>query len=252
MNQKKQNLKILYFYPELLNLYGDRGNIEILKKRAELRNIDVEIKEISLGQKLTLNDFKEANFIFMGGGSDLNQKTLYDDLVKNKRSFLVDYLASNKHGLFICGAYQLLGNYYQAEDGSKIDGLGICNFFTKNEGKKNRSVGKIHLRLNKNLNFSLKGEDANIFGFENHGGQTYFEENLTSFGEVVYGFGNDRVSKKEGLVFNNIIATYLHGPVLSLNPALADYLISSSTGIADLKELDDSFVYKARKDLLKN
>jgi CobQ-like glutamine amidotransferase family enzyme len=146
-----KKIKLLYFYPELLNLYGDRGNVEIFISRSLSREIEVEVKEVRLGEKLNLKDFKEADFIFMGGGSDLNQKALYEDLIKNKKGFLVDFIASNKAGLFICGAYQLLGNYYETENGQKIDGLGICNFYTKNEGKDLRSVGKIKLELASNL-----------------------------------------------------------------------------------------------------
>jgi len=165
-------LKILYFYPELLNLYGDRGNIEVLYQRCVRRDIQVEVKEVRLGKVLEKKDFEEANFIFMGGGSDLNQKALYEDLLLNKKGFLSDYIESGKVGLFICGAYQLLGNYYQTFDGNKIQGLGVINFHTVNEGSKNRSVGNIKTFLNKEINDNLfkKKENRLLFGFENHGG----------------------------------------------------------------------------------
>jgi CobQ-like glutamine amidotransferase family enzyme len=246
----KNKIKVLYFYPELLNLYGDRGNIEVFLKRCEGRGLEVDLKKVNLGEKLLLKDFKEADFIFMGGGSDLNQKTLYEDLLKNKKGFLIDYIASEKSGLFICGAYQLLGNYYQTEDGKKIDGLGICNFYTKNEGKENRSVGKIKIELSHSFkNFFPSSEDNYLYGFENHGGQTYFEEELSTLGKVIYGFGNNRKEKKEGLVFNGVIGTYLHGPVFSLNPLFCDYFIKKSFDTLELpklKNIDDSISSKAR------
>jgi len=246
----KSKISILYFYPELLNLYGDRGNIEIFLKRCEARNLKVEISKINLGEKLNLKDFKEADFVFMGGGSDLNQKTLYEDLLINKKGFLIDYIASNKAGLFICGAYQLLGNYYQTEDGTKIDGLGICNFYTKNEGKENRSVGKIKIELPENFDELFKTNDNKfLYGFENHGGQTYFEEDLKCLGKVKYGFGNNRKERKEGLVFNGILGTYMHGPVFSLNPLLCDYFIKKSFDSLELPRLsgiNDSYIETAR------
>jgi len=244
----KEKINILYFYPELLNLYGDRGNIEVFEKRCLDRNLQVEIRKISLGEKLNLKDFKEADFVFMGGGSDLNQKALYEDLLKNKKGFLIDFIASNKPGLFICGAYQLLGNYYQTEDGKKIDGLGICNFYTRNEGKNNRSVGKVKIELDSK--FVELNEDRFLYGFENHGGQTYLEENLDVLGKVVYGFGNNRRDRKEGLVFNEIVGTYCHGPVLSLNPSFCDYFIKKSfqvNQLPKLKNINDSYINHARK-----
>ena len=154
-------------------------------------------------------------------------------------------------GLFICGAFQLLGNYYETENGQKIDGLGICNFYTKNEGKDLRSVGKIKLELASSLDeTSFKTKESKfLYGFENHGGHTYFEEKLDPLGKVLYGFGNDRKSKTEGLVFRGIIGTYLHGPVFSLNPEFCDYFIKKTSGVTDLKKLDDSLILQAREFL---
>jgi CobQ-like glutamine amidotransferase family enzyme len=243
-------IKILYFYPEILNLYGDRGNIEIFCKRCEERSIYIELKEVGLGQKLSLEDLKEANFVFMGGGSDLNQKELFQDLLINKKGFLSDYILSGGCGLFICGAYQLLGNYYQTEDGKKIDGLGVLDFFTVNEGKEKRSVGKIKTLLNLKIKNSIfeKKDDRYLFGFENHGGQTYLGSSLEALGEVVYGFGNNKKSKKEGVHFLKTFGTYLHGPILSLNPKFCDYLIrlSLSNSELPLTLIDDSLIQKAR------
>ena len=249
--KSNKKIKLLYFYPELLNLYGDRGNVEIFISRSLSREIEVEVKEVRLGEKLNLKDFKEADFIFMGGGSDLNQKALYEDLIKNKKGFLVDFIASNKAGLFICGAYQLLGNYYETENGQKIDGLGICNFYTKNEGKDLRSVGKIKLELAGNLDeTSFKTNESKfLYGFENHGGHTYFEEKLDPLGKVIYGYGNDRKSKTEGLVFRGIVGTYLHGPVFSLNPEFCDFFIKKVSGENNFKKLDDSLILQAREFL---
>jgi len=242
-------LKILYFYPELLNLYGDRGNIEVLYQRCVKRGIFVEVKEVRLGKPLDKKDFEDANLIFMGGGSDLNQKALYEDLLLNKKGFLSDYIESGKVGLFICGAYQLLGNYYQTFDGNKIQGLGVLDFHTVNEGPKNRSVGNIKTKLNKELKdvvFKTK-QDRFLYGFENHGGQTYFnDKNLKPLASVIRGYGNNRKEKTEGVVYKNTVGTYLHGPILAMNPLLADYLIKKALNQEDLPQLNDTLINQAR------
>ena len=245
-------LKILYFYPELLNLYGDRGNIEVLFQRARKRGIEVEVKEVKLGKVLNKADFDEANFVFMGGGSDLNQKTLYEDLLLNKKGFLSDYIESGKVGLFICGAYQLLGNYYQTENGEKIPGLGVMDFYTVNEGSKNRSVGNIKTFLSKEVKDEIfkNKKEINLYGFENHGGQTYFsDKNLKPLAKVQSGFGNNRKSKTEGVVYKNTFGTYLHGPVLAMNPSFCDYLIKQALGLTSLDPLNDTFINEARNRL---
>jgi CobQ-like glutamine amidotransferase family enzyme len=244
-------LKVLYLYPELLNLYGDRGNVETLFFRTSKRGIGFEVKETSIGNVLSKEDFEWANFIFMGGGSDLNQKFLYQDLLLNKKGFLSDYIEASKVGLFICGAYQLLGNYYETESGEKIQGLGIVNFYTKNEGSKNRSVGKIKTILNKDLKdtvFKTK-LDRYLVGFENHGGQTYFNESLKPLGKVVTGFGNNKKDKSEGLIYKNSFGTYLHGPILPNNPAFCDFLIKKALDLKDLEPLNDTLILNARSKL---
>lgn len=245
-----QKLNILYFYPELLNLYGDRGNIEILKYRAEKRGINVSIREVKLGTVVGKEEFDEANFIFMGGGSDLNQKILYEDLLLNKKGFLSDYIESSKVGLFICGAYQLLGNYYQTYEGEKIPGLGIIDFFTQNLGPKYRSVGNIKVEINKGLHSEFKDKNSKIlYGFENHGGHTFFNKKYEPLGKVKKGYGNNRKEKLEGIIYKNTFGTYLHGPILSLNPEFCDYLIMKSLKLNSLSQLDDGLIQKARERL---
>lgn len=244
-------LKVLYLYPELLNLYGDCGNIETLYNRTSKRGIGFEIREAKLGKVLTKEDFEWANFVFMGGGSDLNQKILYEDLLLNKKGFLSDYIESDGVGLYICGAYQLLGNYYEMESGEKIQGLGILNFFTKNEGAKNRSVGNVKALINKDLKdvvFKTK-QDKFLHGFENHGGQTYFNDKLNPLAKIVSGFGNNKKSKNEGLVYKNTFGTYLHGPILAMNPAFCDYLIKKALDLKEIEPLNDYLISSARSRL---
>lgn len=241
-------LKLLYLYPELLNLYGDRGNVEALYYRTLKRGIGFEVKESKLGKALTKEDFNWANFVFMGGGSDLNQKILYEDLLLNKKGFLSDYVQSGGVGLYICGAFQLLGNYYETEAGEKIEGLGVLNFFTRNEGVKHRSVGNIKTLLNpeiKDVVFKTK-KDRILYGFENHGGHTYFQEKYTPLGKIIKGKGNNLKEKEEGIIYKNTFGTYLHGPILPMNPAFCDFLIKKSCDVTDLEPLNDSLILEAR------
>jgi len=132
--------------------------------------------------------------------------------------------------------------------GEKIQGLGILNFYTKNEGVKNRSVGNIKTILNKDIKdevFKTK-QDRYLIGFENHGGQTYFLDKLHPFGKVVKGFGNNRKEKTEGLIYKHTFGTYLHGPILPNNPAFCDYLIKKALDIKDLEPLNDGLILAAR------
>lgn len=243
-------LKVLHLYPELLNLYGDKGNIEVLKKRCLERSILFELKEVKYGDLLSYQDLKEVDFIFMGGGSDQNQKELFQDLLLTKKGFISDYINQGSVGLFICGAYQLLGNFYETFDGEKIEGLGIIDFYTKNEGDIHRSVGRIKTLLNPELSKKLfeKPSDKYLYGFENHGGHTHLGEGVMELGKVIYGHGNNRTSKKEGVWYKNTIGTYLHGPVLAMNPVFCDYLIRLALRDLNYKlvPFDDSLMEKAR------
>ena len=134
-------MKIGYFYPTLLNLYGDDGNVQILEYRAEKRGIEVEVSKVGLSTNLTGISF---DLIFMGGGPDSSQKDVYKDLVEEKGKFLREHIEAGKVGLYICGSYQLLGNYYKSADGSVLDGLGIFDLHTINPGKKKpRCIGML-------------------------------------------------------------------------------------------------------------
>lgn len=227
-----EKLTIAHFYPDLMNLYGDRGNLICLKKRMEWRGLDCETKNIFLGDKLDLN---EIDMIFMGGGSDREQGLVYRDLV-SRTDQLFDFILKGLPVLCICGAYQLLGTYYQAIDGQVMQGLGLFKFYTV--GKPGRLIGNILLET------EITGAKNTLVGFENHGGRTYFEEpNLEPLGRVVKGYGNNGEDKNEGMRFRNLVGTYLHGPVLPKNPVLADYFIYAMLqrkGIKIDQYLDDS------------
>ena len=210
-----KTIKILHMYSNILDLYGDSGNMEVLKYRSKMRNIDCEIEYHSLGTENT--DFSKYDLIYLGGGADFEQQLLGDDLQKCKN----DIISAYKNGTFlllICGGYQLMGQYYLDSNKENIPGLGLFDYHTvASSDKGKRCIGNIVVEA------ELNGKKTKVIGFENHGGQTM---NITKpFGKVLFGNGNSFNDSTEGYFEENVIATYLHGPLLSKNPDVADYII---------------------------
>lgn len=217
-------IKILHMYPDLLNLYGDKGNIECMRKRLMWRGINAEVVSYTSEDKgFSLSDI---DIVFIGGGSDREQKIVCDKLLKHKYA-LRAYVENNGALVAVCGGYQLLGKYYKLED-ETIEGLDILDIYTE-QGKK-RLIG----------NIILESDFLNqkIVGFENHGGRTYIGKHKP-LGKVVCGFGNDENSGVEGVVYKNVVATYLHGPLFPKNPKLCDYVLTNAIKrkYPDFKEL---------------
>ena len=246
-----KKLVIGYLYKDLLNLYGDNGNIEILLYRAKKRGFEVDVKVIEISTLINNSLTKDINLLFMGGGPDSSQQHLYEDLVKNKGSFIKDFVNNGGAGLFVCGSYQLLGNYYKAADGSMLNGLGVFDLYTEHNGdNKKRCIGNVVATLNENiLNDpvfkNINGIGNTLVGFENHGGRTYIKNASLSFAQINTGFGNNGVDKTEGIFLKNSIGTYLHGPILSKNPHIADFLIAKSLNETHLDPLDDTLILNA-------
>jgi hypothetical protein len=242
MNYK---LTIGWLYPELMNIYGDRGNAITLTKRCQWRGIETEMVMLDLG--FFEEDLKKCDILLMGGAQDKQQEAVSKDLFK-KSKILQSMINENIPGLYICGAYQFLGNYYKEANGNIIKGLGIFDLYTENPGgNAKRLIGNA---VFENKNF------GRLFGFENHGGRTYLGKNIRPFGEVVRGFGNNGVDSTEGATYNNSFGTYLHGPILPKNPLLADYLISTALEVKyktkiTLEKLDDELEQKARLAIAK-
>ena len=238
-----EKLKIAHMYPDLMNLYGDRGNLICLQKRMQWYGLDCNIKNIHLEDKL---DFNQIDMLFMGGGSDREQGLVYNDLIK-KADQLMQHINDGLPMLCICGAYQLLGTYYKSHDGQVMEGLGFFPFYTV--GKKDRLIGNILLES------EFNGHKSTVVGFENHGGRTYFDDqNLQALGTVTKGHGNNGEDKTEGICFQNLIGTYLHGPLLPKNPLLADFFIQAMTqrkGIELDTVLDDSIENIAHEQVRK-
>ncbi|MDD6770311.1 type 1 glutamine amidotransferase [Inconstantimicrobium porci] len=233
-------LNICHLYPDLLNVYGDIGNILILKHRAELRGVKVNIYNLSLNDKF---DKDLYDITFFGGGQDYEQSIVSSDIFKTKRDDIKDYIESGKVFLAICGGYQLLGKYYIAADGEKLDGLNILNIST--EAGDNRFIG----------NTVIYNEEYNetYVGFENHGGRTYIND-LKPLGKVIHGYGNNGTDGYEGCIYKNTYGTYFHGSLLSKNPELADRLLytalSKKYDNFSLSKLDDTLEIKAKEIMI--
>lgn len=235
-------LNIYHMYPDILNLYGDIGNVICLKRRCEWRGITPNIINFSLNDEKY--DLSEGDIFFIGGGSDRGQSIVYSDFLKYKGSFkeiIEDYGVV----LAICGGYQLLGEKYIDNEGKEVPGLGIFNYSTVSE--EGRLIGNVIIENELGLT------PKTIVGFENHGGRTYSD--YKPLGLVKSGYGNNGKDKKEGIVYKNCIGTYLHGPVLPKNPHLADYLILKALQrkyeIERLQDLNDTFENLAHKKVIK-
>ena len=252
-------LKIAYFYPDLLNLYGDRGNVEILYYRAKQRGIDVEVELIKVADKIDTSYMDSVDIVLMGGGPDSSQQGMYLDLLENKGNYLKEYIEKDGYGLYICGSYQLFGNYYKASDGSILEGLKVFDMYTQHFGKdKPRCIGNVVCKLNANILEDPYFSKNNIIGdtlvgFENHGGRTYLSSTLSPLGTVVRGHGNNSEDRGEGLWYKKSIGTYFHGPILSRNPHLADYLIAASLELDYMQPLEiDNLIKSAHLKSLKH
>lgn len=226
--ETKREITIGHLYPDLLNLYGDRGNIACLMKRCQWRGIEAETIEFELGDTI---DFTKLDIVLLGGGSDREQRIVCQKLQGIQTDFK-EYVEDGGVVIAVCGGYQLLGKYYQTEEGM-IEGLHLVDLYTEQEEG----------RLIDNIVLKSGLFDMPVVGFENHGGRTYINDNKP-FGKVLCGAGNDGKSGYEGVVYKNVIGTYLHGPLLPKNPQVCDWLIARALerkyGDGVLEPLDDS------------
>lgn len=202
-------ITIGHLYPDLLNLYGDRGNIQCLLKRCQWRGIEAECVAYELGDAI---DFSGLDIVLLGGGSDREQWLVCEKLKEIRQQFKA-YVEAGGVVIAICGGYQLLGNSYKTAEGT-MECLGLVDMeTTQGEG-----------RLISNIVLQSELFSMPVVGFENHGGRTDIGGNQP-LGKVLYGSGNDGKSGYEGVIYKNVIGTYLHGPLLPKNPQLADELI---------------------------
>lgn len=233
------NLTIYHMYPELLNMYGDLGNIKILEYRAKQRGIEVSVKSCSVGDAF---EPENADIVMLGGGQDFEMRVVSEDIKNRNIEPLKQYIENEGVLLAVCGGYQLLGECYIAFDGSRVDGLKILPHYTENGD--GRFIGDVIINI----------DGYHAIGFENHGGRTYIGD-MEPLGRVLHGFGNNGEDETEGLKYKNTVCTYLHGPFLSKNPKIADELIKNALekkyGTCILTPLDDEYEEKARRVILK-
>lgn len=238
-------LKLCWMYHDIMDLYGDKGNILTLKKRCEDRNISFELTTLGIGE---YENFEDFDLIFFGGGADKEQQSIVDDLISKKEN-LKNAIDGGSFGLLVCGGYQLFGKYYQEAEGTKIEGLGFYPYYTNTGKGKSRCIGNIAIEVD------LEGEKEVVIGFENHGGQTLGVDK--PFGKVLCGCGNSFGDKYEGFYDGKVLGTYIHGPLLPKNPRLADFVIAKAMNkrikdftLADLKPIEEPFSQKAREKML--
>jgi len=240
---RKQKFTVGWLYPDLMNIYGDRGNILTLLKRAEWRGYQARVIELGRG---TTGGMDEVDVFFFGGGQDREQALVYDDLLEHKQEPLEESVAAGAMVLAVCGGYQLLGHYYQTAEGERFPGIGMID--VKTEAGKKRFIGDVV------IDAAIEGlQPATLVGFENHSGRTFLGNAARPLGKVRLGSGNNGSDGTEGCLQGGVLGTYLHGSLLPKNPQLADYLVRRALtrrGVTALSPLDDSAELAAHDRIL--
>nr|WP_246601347.1 adenosylcobyric acid synthase [Enterococcus alishanensis] len=211
----KYELNLAHLYGNLLNTYGDNGNLLMLKYYAEKMDIDLHTEIVSIYQDF---DAEKYDMVFFGGGQDYEQMIVSKD-IQNKKEAIEKYIENDGVLLAVCGGYQLLGHYYVGADGEKIPGIGVMDHYTLSQDN-NRFIGDIIIH---NEEF-----DETYYGFENHNGRTFLGEGERPLGTVKEGKGNNGEDSGEGVIYKNVYGTYFHGPILSRNKALAIRLLQTA------------------------
>ena len=235
-------LKICHLYPDVLNLYGDGGNILCLRRRLEWRGLEAEIVKMPIGSRESLAGF---DLVFIGGGQDFEQQVLLEDLHRGRDKELLAAVEDGVTVLAICGGYQLLGHSYETHDGKRCDFIGALDLVTV--GAKKRMIGNYMFRCGDDLG------GMTVVGFENHSGKTRLGASVQPLGTVLSGFGNNGEDGTEGAHYKNVFGTYSHGPMLPKNPDFADLLLRTALsrryGAAELTPLDDALERMAHDEM---
>jgi lipid II isoglutaminyl synthase (glutamine-hydrolysing) len=229
-------LRVCALYPDLMNIYADRGNLIVLERRCAWRGIGFQLSASGLGERL---DPDAHDLFYIGGGQDRDQRLCAQDLIETKRDALHAAAARGAVVLGVCGGYQLLGHSYTLGQ-QEIPGVGLLDVRTVREDGP-RLIGNVAIEV------TLEHGDARVLaGFENHGGRTHLGAQQQPLGRVLKGYGNDGRSGQEGARSANTIGTYLHGPLLPKNVWFADWLIARALGIdpRELAPLDDAIEHQ--------
>jgi CobQ-like glutamine amidotransferase family enzyme len=232
-------LRVCALYPDLMNIYADRGNLLLLERRCRWRGIGFSASAVGLGEQL---DPDAADLYYIGGGQDRDQKLCALDLARVKRDALHEVAKRDGVILAVCGGYQLLGHSYQLAD-ETLPGVGLVDLHTvRVEGP--RLIGNVAIEVE-----LVEGSRRVLAGFENHGGRTRLGPAASPLGRVLSGHGNNGEDRYEGVRERNVIGTYLHGPLLPKNAWFADWLISTALGFTQpLPALDDALETAAHAD----
>lgn len=240
------SLTLIHLYPDLMNLYGDYGNILALRRRCEWRGIELNVVPISLADSF---DADFADIVFIGGGQDNEQSVLQEDAVARKGPAILRAVESNAVFLAICGGYQLLGKYYISGKNEKIECVGAIDAYTLAGG--DRLIGNMVFKCP-----LLPKNEQLVIGFENHSGRTYRASGVSALGDVMLGHGNNGQDQTEGAQYKNVFCSYSHGSLLPKNPALTDLLLERALkrkypAFENLAELPDVLEKSTRANLLK-
>lgn len=223
-------VRLCHLYPDHLNIYADRGNIAVFRRRLEWRKLSLEVEEVGLGDPISAN----CHLYYLGGGQDRDQMLVAEDLAQ-KADPLRQAAGEGAVVLGVCGGYQLLGHGYTVSDGRRMPGIGLLDLETT--AGDSRLIGDVVLDV------TLNGQTNTVVGYENHAGRTHLGGGCTPLGRLRRGHGNNGVDGCEGAVAGRLVGTYLHGPLLPKNPWLADTLLGwalDHAGLSvDLEPLDD-------------
>jgi CobQ-like glutamine amidotransferase family enzyme len=226
-------LTLAHLYPDLMNVYGDRGNIITLQRRCSWRGIELEVRDYTLGDDL---EAAEIDLIFFGGGQDREQEVVAGDLIERKGAAVKQAVEDGAALLAVCGGYQLLGKYFRTGSGAELPGVGLFDAWTV--AGERRCIGNIVLTCD------WDPEARTLVGFENHSGKTYLGPGCRPLGQVIQGFGNNGEDRQEGAIYKGAFGCYLHGSLLPKNPWFADRLLTIALSRrygdpAELQSLDD-------------
>jgi CobQ-like glutamine amidotransferase family enzyme len=243
-----RTLRVCALYPDLMNIYADRGNLLVLERRCRWRGIGFELAACGLGDTL---DGGAHDVYYLGGGQDRDQRLCADDLVRLKRDGLHAAAVRGAVVLGVCGGYQLLGDSYELGPGETLPGVGLLAVRTvRVDGPRLIGNVAIETRLGGPTDDTGEGREARVLaGFENHGGRTHLGAGQAALGQVLRGHGNDGHSGMEGARSGNVVGTYLHGPLLPKNTWFADWLIATALRVdaSDLQDLDDTLELAAHQ-----
>jgi lipid II isoglutaminyl synthase (glutamine-hydrolysing) len=251
-------LRVCVLYPDLMNIYADRGNLLVLERRCAWRGLGFELVANGIGEPL---DPHVHDVYYLGGGQDRDQRLCAQDLVRGKGEALHTAAARGALVLGVCGGYQLLGHSYTL-DGEQIAGVGLLDAYTVREAGP-RLIGNVAIEVALERLAQPAVESARapaeqaarriLAGFENHGGRTRLGGGAQPLGRVLRGYGNDGRSGFEGAVSGSVIGTYMHGPLLPKNSWFADWLIARALDLApgELAPLEDELERAAHDSALR-